>query len=217
MKKVLEFLFCLLIIGQAYSNAEDSAFVQVKPEPIKILFVGNSLTYTNQLPVLVEKEAKKYNLIVKTTLIAYPNYAIEDHWNDGKVHQLLEKEQYHFLILQQGPSSLAEGKRMLLDYGAKFKALCEAEQTQLAFYMVWPSLGYYSSFDKVIEHYTLAAQSNNALLCPVGSVWKAYIGKTKDTSYYGPDGFHPSKKGSAVAAEVILKTLFPEITVDERP
>ncbi len=217
MKRTLGLLLCLCSLYPIFPNSGDNTLAAFSPKPIKILFVGNSLTYTNQLPLLVEKEAKEHGLIVHTSLVAYPNYAIEDHWNDGKVRQLLEKERYDFLILQQGPSSLAEGRQMLLDYGAKFKSVCEAQQTQLVFYMVWPSLRYYQSFDKVIQNYTNAAQSTDALLCPVGSVWKAYIEQTKDRSYYGPDGFHPSEKGSTVAAQVIVKTLFPEITANERP
>ena len=41
-------------------------------------------------------------------------------------------------------------------------------------------------------------------------VWKSYIDKTQNFEYYSTDGFHPSKKGSQVAAQVIVKTLFAD-------
>jgi lysophospholipase L1-like esterase len=45
-------------------------------------------------------------------------------------------------------------------------------------------------------------------LCPVGAVWKKHFDETKDYSYYGPDLFHPSQKGSEIAAKVIVDALF---------
>jgi hypothetical protein len=74
--------------------------------------------------------------------------------------------------------------------------------------MVWPSLHYYHTFNGVIESYTLAANATSSILCPVGEVWKSYFDETEDFSYYGPDGFHPSLKGSNVAAQVIYESLF---------
>ena len=73
--------------------------------------------------------------------------------------------------------------------------------------MVWPSKRYYHTYDGVIKNYTNAANHVSALLCPVGKVWKAHFDKTKDYSYYGVDGFHPSLKGSKIAAEVIVKSI----------
>ena len=68
--------------------------------------------------------------------------------------------------------------------------------------MVWPSLKYYQTFDGVIKNHQDAASINNAILCPVGQVWKEYFDTTNSFDYYGPDGFHPSMKGSQVAADV---------------
>lgn len=185
---------------------------QVHQESIahaRILFVGNSLTYTHNLPALVAAEAKRQRITVETEMLANANYALEDHWNDGQLQQLMARKRFDFVILQQGPSSQAEGRSMLLDYGARIKALGEKHGTKLAFFMVWPAKQNYHTFDGVIKNYTEAAQKNNALLCPVGQVWKDHFDRTRDYSYYGPDLFHPSLSGSKVAAAVICKSLFP--------
>ena len=65
----------------------------------------------------------------------------------------------------------------------------------------------YENFNGVINNYTDAANSTNSILCPVGKIWKEYCDKTNDYSYYGPDQFHPSLKGSEITAEVIVKSL----------
>lgn len=173
-----------------------------------ILFVGNSLTYTNDLPALVVKIGKEKGIKIKTEMLAYANYALEDHWNDGKLQLLLANKQFDFVIVQQGPSSQDEGRAMLLDYGAKIKALCDTNNSKLAFFMVWPAYSNFHTFEGVIKNYTDAAVKTNSMLCPVGKMWKDYIADTYDYSYYGPDMFHPSQKGSEKAAQIIYETLF---------
>lgn len=74
--------------------------------------------------------------------------------------------------------------------------------------MVWPSLDHYRTFEGVIDNYREAAEVNEAILLPVGEVWKAYLEDSGDLDLYGPDGFHPSLKGSKMAAEVIVDRLF---------
>ncbi len=173
-----------------------------------ILFVGNSLTYTNDLPALVVKIGETKGVKIKTEILAYPNYALEDHWNDGAMQSLLASKHFDFVVLQQGPSSQNDGRVMLLDYGARTKAECDKYNTKLAFFMVWPAHSNFINFDGVIKNYTDAAVATSSLLCPVGKIWKEYMTTTKDYSYYGPDMFHPSLKGSEKAAQIIYEVLF---------
>lgn len=173
-----------------------------------ILFIGNSLTYTNNLPDIIAGMGRDSGVEIRTRMIAYPNYALEDHWNDGQIQALIATGQYDFVLIQQGPSSQADGRAMLMDYGARIKTLCDRHHATLAFYMVWPALTNFQTFDGVIKNYTDAATATNSLLCPVGQVWKNYFLATGDYSYYGPDEFHPSQKGSECAARVIFQTLF---------
>ena len=177
-------------------------------QTIRILFVGNSLTYTNNLPILVEKEAKKRGFKLKTTSLAFPNYAIIDHWNDGELQKRIMSKNYDYVVVQQGPSSQAQGREMLIEDGAKLKKLCDKYNVKLAYFMVWPSQTYYHTFDGVIKNHRDAAMKNDAILCPVGEAWRAYFEENEDYSLYGMDGFHPSPKGSRLAARVIVDTLF---------
>lgn len=176
---------------------------------IKILFVGNSLTYTNDLPSRVAAiGASKDNLLEKE-MIAKPNYALEDHWTEGCIQAMIKSGFYDFIVVQQGPSSQSDGAKSLLEYGTLISDLCKANDTKLAFFMVWPAKVNYNTFSGVITNYMNAAYATGAILCPVGYAWKQYMDQSGDFSYYGPDEFHPSEKGSDVAAEIIYKALFP--------
>jgi hypothetical protein len=183
----------------------------------KILFVGNSLTYYNNLPNILESIAKEFDKEITTKMLCYPNYAIVDHLSEGKVQQEINSKKYDLVIIQQGPSSQEIGKKMLIDDGKKLKEICDNNGTKLGYYMVWPSKRYYYTFNKVIENHTEAAKTNNALLFPVGKNWQQYQ-QQKNTSFlYGPDNFHPSKAGSFLAALTIFHTLYPNTSLEQLP
>ena len=177
---------------------------QTKDE-LRLLFIGNSLTYSNNLPNLVLSEAQKDRRDITTEMIALPNYALVDHWNDQSIQKAIAQGNYDFVIVQQGPSSQDFGRQVLIDYGKRIKDLCDQHDSQLMFFMVWPAKAYYYTFEKVIKNHYDAAEANNALVCPVGLKWKELNDNDPNSGLYGPDGFHPSKKGSEFAAGEIYK------------
>lgn len=198
-------LFIVFIICTASSLARSN--INSKTE-YSVLFIGNSLTYTNNLPKLVKKVAKTKGISIKTKMIAYADYAILDHWNDGNFQKEISENHYDFVIIQQGPSSQSLGREILIEYGEKYSALCKKNHTKLCYFMVWPAMDNYYTFNNVIKNYREASQINNAILCPVGEIWKAHFDTTGNFDYYAADGFHPSLKGSMIAAETIVKNLF---------
>lgn len=183
----------------------------------KILFIGNSLTYSNDLPLILEKIGNNYNKKISTEMVCYPNYAIVDHLEEGKVQKKIATENYDYVIIQQGPSSQEEGRKMLIDSGKVLSKLCKKYNAKLGYYMVWPSKRYYFTFDKVIANHTAAAKMNNALLFPVGKYWKQYNTLKNKISLYNKDLFHPSKAGSFLAAMVLFKKLYPAESLQELP
>lgn len=192
-------LLCCFYISSAQKNNKTN---------YSILFIGNSITYTNNLPKLVKKLAKKHQLNLKIRAITKPNYAIVDHLEEGTIQKELESKKYDFIIAQQGPSSQPEGRKLLIESGKEINNLIKSSNTKLVYFMVWPSLKYYQTFNEVIKNHRDAADLNNALLCPVGEVWKNHFDTTNNFDYYSPDDFHPSKKGSEFTAEIIVRTLF---------
>ena len=209
--------FTIIVLACSATNNDADQF-DTRQEPVvgnpnseySLLFIGNSLTSSHNLPELVKEYAKTQGKNITVASIVKGNYALVDHWNEGVVQASIETKTFDFVIVQQGPSSQPYGRSLLIQYGGRISQLCKSNDAKLAYYMVWPSLAYYDTFDGVINSYRIAANRINDILCPVGEVWKSYFDETGDFSYYGSDGFHPSLRGSTVAAQVIYESLFSD-------
>jgi len=167
---------------------------------LKILFVGNSLTYANDLPALITEIGKQDGTIITCNSFLFPDYSLEDHWNGGKVQTEIEKGGYDIVVAQQGPSALPESQTLLLNYAARFAELCNKNKTKLALYMVWPSKARSFDLDNVVHSYSNAAVKTSSLLCPAGLAWKYAWQSDSSLSLYSFDNFHPSLTGSVLAA-----------------
>lgn len=176
-------------------------------EKIDVLFLGNSLTYYNNLPEVVKQLAASDGVRMTYQSIALPNYALVDHWNDGKAQREIQSGKFDYVIVQQGPSSQQEGRTYLLEYGLKFDSLCDKNNAKLAVYMVWPAKARAFDFDGVYESYLHLATSANALFCPAGEAWRQVWKNNPEFSLYGPDNFHPDYKGSVLAALVLYGSI----------
>lgn len=179
----------------------------VEPEPppgrYRVLFVGNSLTYTNDLPAMVRAIAQANGDTFTTKSLAFPDWGLEDHWVKGSAPAEITDEVWDLVVMQQGPSSLAASRLDLLAWSRKFGDLARRHHTCPAMYMVWPAKAYGASFDAVHAHYAEAADSIDGLFLPAGDAWRKVWGRRPSLALYGPDDFHPSPLGSYVAALAI--------------
>ncbi|MBC7872863.1 MAG: SGNH/GDSL hydrolase family protein [Ferruginibacter sp.] len=176
-------------------------------DTIKILFVGNSLTYTNDLPAMVREMGNLDGKIISYYSILLPGYSLEDHWNTGNVQAEIEKGGYDFVVAQQGPSALPESQSLLLEYAGRFAKICRDNNSKMALFMVWPSKARLFDLDSVIYSYKHAAEITGSLVCPAGLGWKYAWEANSALVLYGPDDFHPGIDGSVLAALVIYGTL----------
>lgn len=176
-----------------------------------VLFIGNSLTYVNDLPGIVQSLADSAGgpaLAVET--VAFPDYALIDHWNEGvaagHARGEIAKGGWKFVVLQQGPSSV-EVNRDTLRLAAKLFA---QEMSKIgatpALLSAWPTIDRRQDFPRAIESYTLAASDVNGVLLPVAAAWVAAWQRDSTLALYS-DGLHPSAAGSYLSALVIYAAL----------
>src|SRR6266851_5488241 len=51
--------------------------------PRRVLFIGNSLTYANSMPAMVEGIARSIGEAIHCETVAFSDYSLEDHWKQG--------------------------------------------------------------------------------------------------------------------------------------
>jgi hypothetical protein len=170
---------------------------------IRVLFLGNSLTYVNDLPAMVRAIGAADGVTIRTKMMAHPNWGIQDHWEQGDAVEEIAAEKWDIVVMQQGPSASEQGGIDLMTWSAKFGALAAANNTCLAMYMVWSSADRLEDFDDVYNHYKAAADANNGKFLPAGEAWLLAWGTSPSLPFYGNDGFHPSPLGTYLAALVV--------------
>ena len=139
-----------------------------QPAPAtRILFIGNSLTYANDLPGRVCALARAAGARPTCESVAKPDYSLEDHWNDRDARRAIARG-WDFVVLQQGPSALPESRVLLVEFAKRFDAEIRKAGARTALYMVWPSRARRADFDRVSESYAIAAAAIGGLLLPVG-------------------------------------------------
>jgi hypothetical protein len=178
------------------------------PAPLRILFIGNSLTTANDLPAMVEKlSSSSAGPRVQCDVVAFPNYSLEDHWARGDAVKAIARGGWTTVILQQGPSALPESRVLLREYTRKFNTEIRRAGATTALYMVWPSAARRGDFDGVKTSYHIAAQDVAGLFLPVGEAWRAVWKRDARIDLWGPDGFHPTPDATYLAALVIYQRL----------
>lgn len=168
----------------------------------RVLFIGNSLTEGNELPLIVEALAREGGRALAVDVVTYGGAALEDHWSRGTQGRLASSG-YRFVVLQQGPSALAESRANLREWTRRFDAVIRASGGRTALYMVWPESHRLQAFPDVSASYRLAAEDVEAILLPAGDAWVAAWRAAPGLRLYGPDGFHPTMLGSYLAALTI--------------
>ena len=176
----------------------------------RVLFIGNSLTYTNDLPGMYIALARLAGYdTVNAASVAFPDYALEDHWAEGTARRALADHGWEYVIMQQGSSALASSQAHLRTWTEQFAPVIRGAGATPVLFMVWPTTTFPGDFPHVLQSYRNAAVAVNGIFAPAGDAWTAYGDRSP---FYSPDGLHPSVYGTYLSALVLL-----ERTLGTRP
>lgn len=188
-----------LALAAPYAAAQEAA--------ARILFIGNSQTYTNNVPALVQAIFVSVDLACDTAMAAKPGYGLMDHWRERETRDEIARGGWTHVVLQQGTSARAESRANLREYVGRFAPLVEAAGARLVLYSVWPTRDNRQDFERATESYRLAAQDVGALLCPVAEAWRIALRAEPRPDLYARDGLHAGVYGSYLAALVIFSVI----------
>ncbi|HEY0512069.1 MAG TPA: SGNH/GDSL hydrolase family protein [Thermoanaerobaculia bacterium] len=165
-----------------------------------VLFIGNSLTYGHDLPLIVQALARAAGEDFHAESVTYGGFSLDDQWSAGTALRAIASRRWNHVVLQHGPSTLPESRVELRRSAQRFAPRIRKADARPALYMVWPEHERFAYFDAVRDSYSLAAADIDGTFIPAGEAWRAAWRRDPDAPLYGYDGFHPSVAGAYAAA-----------------
>ncbi len=197
----------LLFVLMAHHRKKLRVRPPKNPDVLNVLFIGNSLTASNDLPGMLKALIESVGAgPVEVGEVIFGGFGFIDHWPNGSARKAIKAGGWDVAVMQQGPSA-TEGRPSLIEYTARYAKLCRSVGCEPAVYMVWPPTRRFQYFDQVSESHQMAADNIDGLLFPAGEAWRMAWTRDKSLKLYGGDGFHPTKLGTYLAALVMFEQL----------
>lgn len=188
---------------------------------LRVLFVGNSLIYTNNLPGLVRALATAQPtgpLIVTETYVA-PGRTIAERWEDGKVAAALASRRWDAIVLQERGGMLA----CMVDQDLRQHPQCRASErahgdfaelaasrgTRTLLLATWGlDETAQSQMDRAIKRLASRIEPGDATatVVPAGSTLRLFASRHSQLGTF-PDGIHPSTQASLIMAAQLYRAL----------
>lgn len=202
----------------------------VKKRP-KILFVGNSHTFVNNMPEMLKKICNKNGISPQITTVVHGSYSLYQYAYPGKnkpeevklgkkLKKLLKSQKWDYVILQDRRyEALVNPVRMKKAVKA-LQPLIKKSGAQMVFYLTWPPKagqadyrkGWASSpsdyLSRTADVYYTLAEKYKAALAPSGIAFYRASTILPEIELYNSDRKHASPAGSYLSACVIYATLF---------
>jgi hypothetical protein len=186
----------------------------------RVLFIGNSYTYFNNLPEIFAKLAEAgHKGRVEVSTVAPGGWRLKDHWEKGTALQLLDAEKWDFVVLQDqstlGIAYWVEGKdhvnsdAIFRPYAEKWAAAVHARGAMPVFFLTWAGKNAPEDQAALNYAYARAAKDTGSFISPVGIAWETLRREKPNIGlFYEGHGSHPSPAGSYLAACVLYATIF---------
>ena len=203
----------LVVLGLTSLGCLTSSVAEPLPLPLPsggmdVLFVGNSLTYVNDLPATVAAIGALAGDTIRVAAAVGPDLALIDHLNGGSdaVTQL-RRGGWELVVLQQGPTPAGMCRDSLVLWAAAYAPYLRGSPTKLALLMPWTGVTHQDLFDEVRVSFEAAAVGVGGVFMPAGEAWRSVLRSSPNVSLYGGDGYHPSPTGSFLAALEIYERI----------
>lgn len=174
---------------------------------MKVLFIGNSHTYFNDMPQLFARIARANGETVHVTMITHGGKGWDFHVNEPEVRFNIRYGGYDAVVLQHSAHPMGD-LEVMAQCGAALIEWVKATGARPVLYMTWTTKADgEAAQDGMSAAYERIAAENGCEIAPVGRVWWKYQRRMPESELYAPDGEHASEEGSRLAAYTIARTI----------
>ncbi len=216
---VLQLIFLLVFL---HSIGQNSLHTN------RVLFIGNSYTYVNNLPQMVADVALSMGDTVLFDSNTIGGYTLQMHSVDATTLSKIMQGNWDYVVLQeqsQLPSfTITEVDTEVFPYARFLDSMINLYNpcAETMFYMtwgrkngdasncaVWPPVCTYQGMDSLLYlRYMMMADSNHAEVSPVGAVRHFIRDNSPSIELYQSDESHPTVEGTYAAACTFYTSIF---------
>ena len=177
--------------------------------PLRILWIGNSYTYVNDLPrtLTALALAAGEDRVPAITAVLKGGQFLRGHAARPDLAALIAQG-WDYVVLQDQSLAPIQQPDTLLTYGTRLGEMARAAGARVLLYVTWPRRDTPEQADSILAGYARLAARLNATLVPVGPAWMAMRQEAPTASLYLDDGSHPTPIGTFVAASVFYGVLY---------
>ena len=172
------------------------------PEPagaLRVLFVGNSLTYYNDMPWLFSEvvASRRPQPPVVTRFSGASGRTLAENWQRGDARRLLRTEHWDYVVLQEQSSTLLLNPQEHEEFLGRFVAEARRRGAKPVLFATWPRERELDKLPALRDGYRREAAERGIAVAPVGAAWEAAIAAGVDPYR---DGLHANLAGSYLSA-----------------
>ncbi len=198
-------------------------FAAKAADTTKVLFVGNSITYFNDMPQTFEAIANERGDLTKVTMYAPGGTGFVHHVENPIVYNYFREGDWDYVVLQPGSNEspgysfpiaeTLERGRQLIDSIDTYNPCAKVLFYEIS-YGVWgateENLATYNETMGLIKtNLTLLADSTESFFAPAGECFRTAWNDDQTTMLWGGTGdIHPNSKGSYIAACSFYSSIF---------
>jgi len=185
----------------------------------RVLFIGNSHTFHNDVPKMFESMARTGGYSVKADMIAHGGWTLLEHAQSAETTKKIRSEEWDYIVLQeQGDVPSFSNSREQEMYPA-IRGLhneISARGAETVLFMTWghrdgslaEGVGGYNAESAVVESaYVKIGNELDVAIAPVGVAWWTAMRSNPSLTLWVDDGNHATKEGSYLAASVLYHVI----------
>ena len=173
-------------------------------EAIDVLFIGNSLTFFNELPWMLEQLAAARGVKLRAVFEGSSGDDLKQHWDRGKALARIREGRWDWVVLQDQSRAPVLKPDVLPAYAPLFDAEIRKAGARTLLFLTWAHSDRPSEQTAITRSYERTAASLRANVAPVGIVWDRLRGRMR---LFDGSTMHPNVTGTYLAACVFFSVI----------
>ena len=180
---------------------------------LRILFIGNSHTYYNDMPAMVKRRAEDAGYCCHVTMLAHGGWFLKQHAEEAEARINIMYGNYDYVVLQEHAHPFDPGPGFR-DAVHRLNGMIRRAGGTPVIYETWARKTEPEMQESMNRAHRSIAEEIRALIAPVGENWDSYRRSRPDVEVYAGDGAHASPAGSDFAARIIWEAIREDLDLD---